>query len=39
VAGAATFAKDDKLGVDLIVPVPTDANCVTPAEPPVDEVG
>jgi hypothetical protein len=30
VAGAA-FAKDDELGIDLIAPVPTGANCVTPA--------
>jgi hypothetical protein len=28
---SATFAKDDKLGVDLVAPVPTGAKCVAPA--------
>jgi hypothetical protein len=32
VVAGATFAKDDKLGVDPITPVPTGANCVTPAD-------
>jgi hypothetical protein len=30
VVAGATFAKDDKLGVDLVAPVPTGAKCVTP---------
>jgi hypothetical protein len=30
VVAGAMFAKDDKLGVDLVAPVPTGAKCFTP---------